>query len=298
VTRRRILILGWLILLGLSAALPLSAVFGGVIHVGTHPLVYRQPVDKPLIAIGTDVTLARGARAPVVTVFGNIHASDSARDDLVALDGQIFLDSSARVQRDVLAIFGAVYKAPGASVNGRLGGALHAWNGSSNVGSGHDLVGLLANSIRLGLAAGLALLLAGTCLVVVFPWQVVLISSTLRGSPLKSIAAGVMILLTFSFLVVPLGLSLAGLPFALLLSAAAILAWLFGMAAAAVLVGRFLAHGPVSLLWAAAAGLIGLAAVMAVPVVGPLLVTLTGLSGAGALAVALVSRARPTAPLA
>jgi hypothetical protein len=152
--------------------------------------------------------------------------------------------------------------------------------------------------MRLGLAAGLALLLAGTCLVVVFPWQVVLISSTLRGAPLKSVAAGVMIFLTFVFLVVPLGLSLAGLPFALLLSAAAALAWLFGMAASAVLVGRFLAHGPVSLLWAAAAGLVGLALLMAVPVVGPLLVTLTGLSGAGALAVALISRARPAAPLA
>src|SRR5207248_602851 len=96
----------------------------------------------------------------------------------------------------------------------------------------------------------------------------------------KSIAAGVMILLTFAFLVVPLGLSLAGLPFALLLSAAAALAWLFGMTASAVVVGRFIAQGKASLLWAAAAGLVTLAVVMAVPVLGPVMVTLTGLTGA------------------
>jgi hypothetical protein len=288
--------LGWLMLLGLSAALPLSAVFGGVIHIGTKPLVFRHPLDRPLIAIGSDVTLFRGSHAPVFSIFSDIHLRNTARDDLVALDGRIYLDSDSRTRRDVLSILGGVYKAPGATVDGRLGGALHAWNGRTT-GGGHDLAGLLGNSVRLGLAAGLALLLAGTCLVVVFPWQIVLISTTLRGSPLKSVAAGVMILVTFVFLVVPLGLSLAGLPFALLLSAAAALAWLFGMAAFAVLVGRFLAHGPVSLLWAAAAGLVGLALVMAVPVVGPLLVTLTGLIGAGALAVALISRARPAVPL-
>jgi hypothetical protein len=295
--RRRFLILGWLIVLGLSAALPLSAIFQGVIHIGGHPLQFRQTLDRPLIAIGSDVTLDRGAKAPVFTLFGDIHLHGVAQDDLVALSGRIYLDASSRVGRDVLSILGGVYKARGASVSGRLGGALHRWDGRTPA-SGHNIASLLGDSVRLGLAAGLALLLAGTCLVVVFPWQIVLISSTLRGSPVKSVAAGVMILLTFAFLVVPLGLSLAGLPFALLLTAAAALAWLFGMAAAAVLVGRFLAHRPVSLLWAAAAGLVGLALVMAVPIVGPLLVTLTGLSGAGALAVALISRARPAVPLA
>jgi hypothetical protein len=152
-------------------------------------------------------------------------------------------------------------------------------------------------SIRLGLAAGLALLLVGTCLTVVFPWQIVLISSTLRSAPVKSAVAGIMSLIIFVFLVVPLGLSLAGLPFAVLLTGAASLAWLFGITASAVVVGRFVSHGPVSLVWATAAGLVLLAVGMAVPLVGPLAITLLGLTGAGALAVALLGRARPAAPL-
>jgi hypothetical protein len=161
----------------------------------------------------------------------------------------------------------------------------------------HDLLAALGNSIRLGLAAGIALLLVGTCLTVVFPWQIVLISSTLRRSPVKSTGAGLGALLAFVFLVVPLGLSLAGLPFALLLSGAAFLAWLFGMAAAAVLVGRTVARDSVPLLWATAAGLVVLAVVMAIPVIGPLAVSLAGLIGAGALTVSLVNRGRPAMPL-
>jgi hypothetical protein len=133
-------------------------------------------------------------------------------------------------------------------------------------------------------------------LTIVFPWQIVLISGTLRRSPLKSGAAGVLCLLTFMFLVVPLGLSLVGLPFAILLTGAATLAWLFGLTASAVVVGRWVARSPTSLLWSTAAGLVLLALGMAVPLAGPLLVLLVGLAGAGALAVALIGRSRPAIP--
>jgi hypothetical protein len=171
------------------------------------------------------------------------------------------------------------------------------WDGRS-VRPGRSVTGLLANNVKLGLAAGLALLLIGTCLTIVFPWQVVLISSTLRGAPLKSAAAGVLCLLTFLFLVVPLGLSLAGLPFAVLLTGAGGLAWLFGLTASAVVLGRTLSRRPVSLVWATAAGLVLLALGLAVPVLGALLVAVIGLTGAGALAVAMMSRSRPMSPLA
>lgn len=295
-SRRRLLALGWILLLGLSATLPLSALFQGIIHVGSTTLVLRTPLKAPLISIGSDVDARAGARSIIVDLFGDIRLHGTARDDLVTVGGQIYLSPHAHLQGDVLALFGAIYRAPHVSADGRLGGALLRWDGHSPR-SPRNWAALLGTSIRLGLAAGLALLLAGSCLTVVFPWQVVLISTTLRASPIKSLAAGAMILLTFAFLVIPLGLSLAGLPFALLLTGAAALAWLFGMTASAVLLGRLLAHGAESLLWASAAGLVALALIMAVPVVGPLLVTSVGVYGAGALAVALIARARPTSPL-
>lgn len=294
--RRRALALGWLVVLGLSAALPLSALFQGVIHVGGSPLIFSQTLRRPLIAIGSTVVLDRGSKSIVVVLLGDIHLRGTSDDDLVTLGGRAFLERGARVNGDVLSLLGGIYRGPNVTALGRLGGALHPWNGRP-LQQHRNVGGLLGNSVRLGLAAGLALLLAGACLTIVFPWQVVLISTTLRGSPIKSVVAGVMIMLTFAFLVVPLGLSLAGLPFALLLTAAAALAWLFGMTASAVVLGRVIAPGPVSLLWASAAGLVALAIVMAVPVLGPVAVVLVGLIGAGALAVSLLGRAQAVAPM-
>jgi hypothetical protein len=296
ITRRHILILGWLLVLGLTALLPIAAVFRGIVHVG-GTVSSQSMLDKPIIAIGSNVDAPQGTHAIILSLFGDVRVGGTATDNIVAFGGRVYLLPRAHVRRDVLSIVGGIYKAPGVQVDGRLGGALHQWNGKP-LAHHRDFGSLLSNSIRLGLAAGLALLLAGACLTIVFPWQIVLISGTLRSMPLKSVAAGVAVLLTFLFLVIPLGLSLAGLPFALLLTAAGSLAWLFGMTAAAVHLGRLIARRAVSLLWAAAAGLVVLALTMAIPVVGPISVILVGLVGAGALAVSLIGRARPIAPLA
>lgn len=294
--RRRVLIVGWLVVLGLSALLPLSALARGTLTVGWGPLTLDGARLHPLVSFGRTVNLDAGARSMVVVIGGDIRLRGRATDDLVAIAGHVYLTGTSRVDGDVLSVLGGIYRQPGARTLGRIGGAVYRWNGAAHPSHRH-LPGLVASSLRLGLAAGLALLLAGTCLTIVFPWQVVLIAATLRDSPLRSVGAALMIVLTFLFLVVPLGLSLAGLPFALLLSAAAALAWLFGLTASAVVVGRLLASRPASLLWTAAAGLVALALAMAIPVIGPLAVTAAGILGAGALVVALIGRARPSTPL-
>jgi hypothetical protein len=290
--RRSVLAIGWLLVLALTAVLPLSALFHGIIHLGPTRLVEHGRQSAPIIAIGSDVFLEHGSSRVVVAVLGNVDLRGTARDDVVVVGGKVFLNTGSRVRGDVLSLLGGVYKAPDAIVDGRIGGALHIWNGGS-AASHRNLPRFLFNNVRLGMAAGLALLLIGTCLTIVFPWQVVLISGTLRRSPLKSVAAGVLCLLTFLFLVIPLGLSLAGLPFAVLLTGAASLAWLFGLTSSAVLIGRTIARSPTSLLWSTAAGLVLLGLSMTVPLAGPLLVALTGLAGAGALAVALIGRSQP-----
>jgi hypothetical protein len=295
VSRRHFLAAGWLLLLGLSASLPLSALFHGVIDAGPETLTFAAPLTKPVISFGARVNLPAGARSVVVATGADIVVNGHTSNDLIAIGGNIYIGPRASIGGDALAMVGTVYKAPHARVSGRIGGPLHRWDGRTL--RHRDLFKTIGNSMRLGLAGGLALLLVGTCLTVVFPWQIVLISSTLRTAPWKSVGAGLACLIAFVFLVVPLGLSLAGLPFALLLSGAAFLAWLFGMAATAVLVGRAVARGSVPLIWATAAGLIVLAVVMAVPVIGPLAVSLAGLTGAGALAVSLVGRSHPAAPL-
>ena len=295
-TRRRVLVAAWVVVLGLSATLPVSALFHGIVHLGPGPLRVHATLNKPLISIGSDVFLHHGTRSIVVTLGGSIYLSGTASDDLVASGGGVFLTPHARVNGDVVSVLGGIYKAQGAVATGRLGGALHRWDGKPG-GAGPNPGSLAAMNVRLGLAAGLALLLVGICLTVVFPWQVILIATTLRGAPLKSAAAGLTNLVIFVFLVVPLGLSLAGLPFAVVLTGAAFLAWLFGLTASAVVLGRLMSRGTVSLVWATGAGLVLIAVSMAVPLLGPLAICVIGLAGTGALAVALLSRSTPAAPL-
>jgi hypothetical protein len=295
-TRKRLFLAGWVLVLGLSATLPLSALFHGILHLGTHPIKVHGVLKEPLISVGADVDLYDGSQAPAIVIGGNLRLHGRAADDLVVIGGGSYLLPHSRVDGDVLSLIGGIYRARGVVANGRLGGALHQWNGTAS--SGRPSAGtLVTTNIRLGLAAGFALLLVGTCLAIVFPWQVVLIATTLRSDAFKSMAAGVMNLVIFVFLVVPLGLSLAGLPFAMLLSGAAFLAWLFGLTASAVVLGRLLSRGTVSLVSATAAGLAVIACSMAVPLIGPLAITAVGLAGTGALAVALISRSRPAAPL-
>lgn len=294
--RRRILIIGWLLVLVLSSLLPLSAVLRGVVALGPSNVVAEGTLDRPVIALGGSVVLPHGARSIVVVVMGDIELHGRARDDLVIVGGNVYLAPHSSVGGDVVSVLGGTYQSRSATVHGRIGGALHDWKGSGRARP-MSLAAAAKNSMRLGLAAGLALLLVCTVLAIVFPWQVVLISTTLREAPVKSTVAGALSLVTFVFLVVPLGLSLVGLPFAVLLTGAASLAWLFGITAAAVVLGRRVSRRPVSLVWATAAGLLLLALGMAVPVFGPLFVTAVGLAGAGALAVALLGRARPSLPM-
>lgn len=291
-SRRNLLVLGWVLLLALTAVVPAAAIFRGFVHVGPGPYRAFHAPHTPIVALASNVSLLGGTHNVVFVVAGNLHLGGIVRDDVVALDGNVYLEPGSRINRDILSILGTIYRAPGVRADGRLGGALQSWNGRSPVPS-KSLWSFIGTSARLGLAAGVALLLIGTCLTVVFPWQVILIATTLRASPLKSGAAGIMGLLAFLFLVVPLGLNLAGLPFAILLTGAGVLAWLFGLTSSAIVLGRIVAQRRVSLVWAAAAGLMTLALVLTIPVAGPLLITLAGLSGTGALIVALLVRSRP-----
>ncbi len=100
------------------------------------------------------------------------------------------------------------------------------------------------------------------------------------------------------FLAVPLGLSLFGLPFALLLAVAAAAAWLVGLTGAAVTLGRYLArlrNHDAGLLWTVVSGMFAACFVIAIPWLGPILVGLAGVTGAGSLALAMIGRARPDA---
>jgi hypothetical protein len=121
---------------------------------------------------------------------------------------------------------------------------------------------MLWRGARLGFAAGLALLLVVSTVVIVFPWQVVQTATTLQRHPGEA-AFGVVNVLSSRFWPSP-GPESCRTSVRVVVNSGWILAWLFGVAAIAVLVGRAISRSPRPLLPSAALGLMALSVLMIV----------------------------------
>jgi hypothetical protein len=231
----------------------------------------------------------------VIDILGQVHVGGVVSDDIATIASPIYLQPGARVKRDIVSVGDSVYRAPHVQVDGRVGSQMIAWSGSGAPGS-RNWVSETWHYSRISFAVGLALLLVCTCIALTLPWQTVLVANNIYRDLLRSAVAGLMGVFLFMFLAVPLGLSLFGLPFALLLAVAAVAAWLVGLTGAAVTAGRYLARlrgHDAGLLWAVVSGMFVGSFVIAVPWLGPIVVGLAGITGAGSLALAMIGRARP-----
>jgi len=293
--KRRVFLGAWVLALAVAASIPGFALLRGTIWIGPGQYTAKTRLDHPVLCVFCSMTLDQGSNDLVISLGGPVHASGTVKDDIADIGSAIYLDRGAHIEDDVVSVGNSVYRGPGVTVTGRVGGDMVRWNGVGQPGSPNWFAATWRYS-GLSFAAGLALLLICVCVAVAFPWQTVLVANNLHRETLRSIVAGLMGVFLFTFLIVPLGLSLFGLPFALLLAVAAAAAWLLGLTASAVVVGRKLAElrrHDAGLLWAVVSGMFGLALAGAVPWVGVLVVGLAGTAGAGSLALTMVARSRP-----
>jgi hypothetical protein len=233
----------------------------------------------------------------VIDVLGQVHVRGVVSDDIATVASPIYLEPGARVHRDIVSVGDSVFRAPRVQVDGRVGSRMVRWSGSDAPATG-SWVSQTWHYSRISFAVGLALLLVCTCIALTLPWQTVIVANNMYRDLLRSAVAGLMGVFLFMFLAVPLGLSLFGLPFALLLAVAAAAAWLVGLTGAAVTLGRYLArlrNHDAGLLWTVVSGMFAACFVIAIPWIGPILVGLAGVTGAGSLALAMIGRARPDA---
>jgi hypothetical protein len=294
-TKRKIFLGAWVLALAIAASIPAFALLRGTVWLGPGSYVSKTTLNHPLFSIFGSVTLEHGSHDLVISLFGPVHVNGVAKDDIADLGSAIYLDPGSTVQRDVVAVGNSVYRGPGVRVTGRVGGDMVQWNGRGKPGSPNWFAATWRYS-SLSFAAGLALLLICVCVAVGLPWQTVMVSNYLHRELVRSLVAGLMGLFLFALLVIPLGLSLFGLPFALLLAVAAAAAWLLGLTAFAVVIGRELAkfrRHDAGLMWAVVSGMFTLAIAGAVPWIGVMVVGLAGTAGAGSLALTMVARSRP-----
>lgn len=284
----------WLVAILLVAAMPMVIVARGDVWLGSARFAGTDRLTHPLIVLGGNVTLQNGGDAPLIVLGGDVVANGALTDDLVTVGGNVYLDEHAVVSGTLLTLAGQAYRAPGARVDGISSASLRTWSDYPSTNRPAERVDLIGQ-VRLGLAAGLGLLLLCLVVAALLPWSIVVTAATTRYMPIRSALAALTGVVAVPLLALPLVLSLIGLPLALLLGMGAAVVWLVGLTAAGLLVGRWILDGDPRTHGYLRVVLVGLAPILlalAIPVLGPLLVGAIGFWGAGARMVSFVEKER------
>lgn len=248
-------------------------------NVGGDVVIEPGQTARDVTAVRGSVTLRPGAEGrEVVAVLGDVtlETGSSARQ-VVAIAGDVHVGPGASVERDAVAIGGRVLVDPAGDVGGQkvtIGiGALSeavrsmSWRGHEATPSGGFW------SVARFIARFGVLLLLGFLLMTLFPRRIDAVAASLVANPGKSVLAGLLGLLAQPLLSLLLVVTVVGIPLLVVQALGLGVAYLMGVTAVAVLVGRALPealHRATGILQLA----IGLALVLlalAIPVVGWLL---------------------------
>ena len=260
-----------------------------------------------LVAIGRDLIVAGEALGDVAAVDGSVEVSGRVDGDVIILDGDARLLSSARIGGDVHVLGGVIRTSPGARVQGRMvsyptaSSALVTLIEGPSLGLGFSSPVVLGTKLAL-LAAWAALLLV---LFAASGRQVVETADEIRREPFRSFFVG----LTGLLALVLTGLffsaftrGLVGVPLLVLVVLLALLLKLWGMIAVFYALGDWLARRvfrrrprPLN---AATLGLLVLGAVKFLPWLGVWAWTAASLIGIGASLSSKFGRREPWFELA
>jgi hypothetical protein len=283
----------WLVAILLVFAMPVVIIARRDVWLGPATFDDAHPLTHPLIVVGGDVVIRSGVVYPLVVLTGNLLVDGRVQDDLVVVGGNVSLTDRTVVDGDLVAIVGQISRAPGSQVRGLLGGRIV----ESADGPAYPAIETvdLMSQVRLGLATGLGLLLLCLVVAAALPWSVVVTAATARRYPIRSALAALTAVVVIPLLLLPLVLSLVGLPVAIVLSFGALGVWLVGLTAAGYLVGRKIlrwrAQSP-GYLTALIVGLAPILLVLAVPLIGPIVVGSIGILCGGARIVSFVETDR------
>ena len=260
-----------------------------------------------LVAIGRDLIVAGEALGDVAAVDGSVEVSGRVDGDVIILDGDARLLSSARIGGDVHVLGGVIRTSPGARVQGRMvsyptaSSALVTLIEGPSLGLGFTSPVVLGTKLAL-LAAWAALLLV---LFAASGRQVVETADEIRREPFRSFFVGLTgllaLVLTGLFFSAFTG-GLVGVPLLVLVVLLALLLKLWGMIAVFYALGDWLARRvfrrrprPLN---AATLGLLVLGAVKFLPWLGVWAWTAASLIGIGASLSSKFGRREPWFELA
>ncbi len=271
-------------------------------------------VLKDVVSFGGNVVVEKDVRVngDVVIFGGNLDLAGEAGRDTVLFGGNVTLQPTAVVDRDIVTAGGFVDQKAGAVVRGRIsrgeGNGFQSFRFEpvlpAAVGGGllGGLTGLVFGIVR-SIFYALALAALGALTVVFMPAQTKQVSDTAQTYAMPSMGVGCLT----SFVAVTLGIlliiTLCGIPFGVLVLIALCVAWLFGWIALGRLAGEKILDAlkareslrtPII---AVVIGILILAVVGMVPIIGWVIGLFIGLLGLGAVVLTRFGT-RPYPPLA
>jgi hypothetical protein len=254
-----------------------------VVRIGGDVTVDEDRVVKDAVAIGGSVTVLGGGRV---------------MRDAVAIGGNVHLKANARVERDAVAIVGEILKEEGASV-GRdevaiLSGAKHLVPAIWKWSLLDILYGSYLASVMLHILMVLVIAALGILLLIFVPGPIQIISSTIRQATLKSGGWGVVSIVAIVLLVIFTIGSLLGILLAPALVVAVAVVGILGCVATGLFVGeRTFSASTGSLMKPFLLGMLILAAIGLVPLVGSFVFLVANLFGFGAVLISRFGRVQP-----
>jgi hypothetical protein len=255
-------------------------------------------VNKDVVSFGGNVVIEKDVRVNgnVVVFGGNLDLAGQVNRDVTLFGGTVTLEPTAVVQRDVVAVGGYTDKKEGAIVRGNLASGesfgrlqplepviLPAALGGGLLGG---LTGLVFGIIR-NIFYALALAALGALTVAFMPVQTKQVADTAQKFAMPSMGVGCLT----SFVAVTLGIllmiTICGIPFGILLLLALFVAWMFGWIALGRLTGEKLMEAfkvrEILPIVAVVVGILVLAIVGMVPIIGWVVGLFIGLLGLGAV---------------
>jgi hypothetical protein len=270
-----------------------------LLRVGDTSVPVGTIVYGDAIAVGGRLDIAGTVTGNAVAAGGTVRISGHVGGNVRAIGGDAVLDSTAVVGGSVHATGGHVTIAPGAAVEqggptpGTLPFPIQPRPGMP-FWMPAVIFGILAT---LKLFAGLLLLLSFAAFIgtawltaALFPGPTAFVAAVLERNPGGAGIAGILVWLLLGPVIVLLVVSIIGIPVALLLIAALLVAIQLGISAVAVLLGNRVRPGRIAI--EALAGAVLLAIAFAIPHLGWLAAAACATWGTGGVVMAIVERRR------
>jgi hypothetical protein len=194
---------------------------------------------EDIVKFGEDVIVGRNevVKGDVVVLDGNATIYGSVEGGVVVVKGDIRLASTARVENDIICIWGNTEVDPGARA-----GSTKVFNFGKIFGgkSGPHANRFPSFVLAVPVVRMILLLSAVALIAAAFSEQTRRVRRTIEKNYAKCLAAGLITLLLLPFVFLLLMITILGIPIALLLPLAVLGAYLLGMAAFGFMAGEWL----------------------------------------------------------